>query len=130
MVAIIASVEPQVTVSSVSGSTSSPRYHFVFRAIASRKSRAPQVIAYWLTSSAMARRAASLTSSGAGKSGNPCDRLTAPYFMASRVISRMTDSVNRLARCDTRARVPGAVEAMWVGWNGMEGADRGGAAGG
>ena len=44
--AIIPSVDPQVTVNSVSGSTSRFRYHFVLRAIASRKSRAPQVIAY------------------------------------------------------------------------------------
>src|SRR5689334_3997630 len=40
-------------------------------------------------------------SSGAAKSGKPCDRLTAPYFSASRVISRITDSVNRLALRDT-----------------------------
>ena len=32
-------------------------------------------------------------SAGAGKSGNPCDRLTAPWMIAWRVISRMTDSV-------------------------------------
>src|ERR1700747_786025 len=41
----------------------------------------------------MAARAASLTSGGAGKSGNPCARLTASYCNARRVISRMTDSV-------------------------------------
>src|SRR5438309_11276028 len=41
----------------------------------------------------MAARAASLTSAGAGKSGNPCARLTASYCRARRVISRMTDSV-------------------------------------
>jgi hypothetical protein len=101
MAAIIPSVEPQVTVSSVSGSTSSPRNHFVFSAIASRKSLAPHVIAYWLTSSPMARAAARLRSSGAGKSGNPCERLTAPCLSASRVISRMTDSVKRLALRET-----------------------------
>jgi hypothetical protein len=44
--AIIPSVDPQVTVISASGSISNPRYHFVFLAIASRKSFAPQVIAY------------------------------------------------------------------------------------
>src|SRR2546429_9375614 len=49
-----------------------------------------------------------LTSSGAAKSGNPCDRLTAPYFMASRVISRMTDSVNWLALRETRRETEGA----------------------
>src|SRR5580704_12578359 len=41
----------------------------------------------------MAARAASLTSAGAGKSGNPWARLTASYCKARRVISRMTDSV-------------------------------------
>src|ERR1051325_5807855 len=40
-------------------------------------------------------------SSGAEKSGKPCDRLTAPCFSASRVISRITDSVNELALRDT-----------------------------
>src|SRR6185503_16568369 len=43
-----------------------------------------------------------LMSSGAAKSGKPCERLTAPYFMASRVISRITDSVKRLAFRETR----------------------------
>src|SRR5216684_5620839 len=102
------SVEPQVTVISVSGSISRPRYHFVLCAIASRKSFAPQVIAYWLTSSAMACIATRLMSSGAGKSGKPCERLTAPYFIASRVISRITDSVNKLALRETRREIEGA----------------------
>ena len=48
--------------------------------------------------------AAALIASGAGKSGNPCDRLTAPYWCDSRVISRMTDSVNRAAFEDVRGR--------------------------
>src|SRR5712691_1938901 len=52
-------------------------------------------------SSAMACIATRLMSSGAAKSGKPCERLTAPYFIASRVISRITDSVNRLALCET-----------------------------
>src|SRR5258708_39098775 len=102
------SVEPQVTVISVSGSISKPRYHLVFLAIASRKSFAPQVIAYWFTSSAIACIATRLTSSGAAKSGNPCERLTAPYFIASRVISRITDSVNWLALRETRREIDGA----------------------
>src|SRR5437899_2998188 len=67
-----------------------------------RRFRAPQVIAYWLTSASMARRAASFTSRGAGKSGNPCERFTAPCSWASRVISRMTDSVKRAALSDAR----------------------------
>src|SRR2546421_5513473 len=105
---IIPSVDPQVTVISVSGSISKPRYHLVFLAIASRKSFAPQVIAYWFTSSAIACIATRLTSSGAAKSGKPCERLTAPYFIASRVISRMTDSVNWLALRETRREIEGA----------------------
>src|SRR5262245_54883376 len=40
-------------------------------------------------------------SAGAEKSGKPCDKLTAPCFNASRVISRITDSVNKLALRDT-----------------------------
>src|SRR5438046_8360772 len=42
----------------------------------------------------MACCAACLITSGALKSGNPCARLIAFASMASRVISRMTDSVN------------------------------------
>src|SRR5208282_91673 len=42
----------------------------------------------------MAWRAASLTSMGAAKSGKPCERFTALFFIARRVISRITDSVN------------------------------------
>src|SRR5215212_4009177 len=49
----------------------------------------------------MASIARVLMSAGAGKSGKPCERLTAPCFRASRVISRMTDSVNRLAFSET-----------------------------
>src|SRR6185295_432795 len=48
----------------------------------------------------MAAHAASLTAAGAGKSGNPCDRLTPPYISLRRVISRMTDSVNCVAFFD------------------------------
>src|SRR5258706_15694171 len=40
-------------------------------------------------------------SSGAAKSGKPWERFTAPCLSASRVISRMTDSVKRLAFCET-----------------------------
>jgi hypothetical protein len=100
--AMIASVDPQVTVTWRSGSTGTPYNRSNFAAIASRSDLAPQVIAYWLTSASIARRAASLISSGAGKSGKPCDRLTAPCRFASRVISRMTDSVKRAAFSDAR----------------------------
>src|SRR5712692_10055660 len=51
-------------------------------------------------SALMAAHAASLTAAGAGKSGNPCDRLTPPYRWLRRVISRMTDSVNCVAFFD------------------------------
>ena len=45
-------------------------------AMASRSGLAPQVTAYWLTSASIAALAASFSSAGAGKSGNPCARLT------------------------------------------------------
>src|SRR6266571_9430446 len=63
-------------------------------------------------SSAMASIATRLMSSGAAKSGKPCERLTAPYFMASRVISRITDSVNWLALRETRLDVAGTGELI------------------
>src|SRR5438045_519196 len=40
--------------------------------------------------------------SGAAQSGKPWPRFTAPYFTASRLISRMTDSVNDAALVDIR----------------------------
>src|SRR6185437_15447655 len=49
---------------------------------------------YWFISSAMASRAAILTSAGAAKSGKPWARFTALCSKARRVISRMTDSLN------------------------------------
>src|SRR6185369_6899198 len=52
-------------------------------------------------SCSMASMARRLMSSGAEKSGKPCERFTAPCFSASRVISRITDSVNELALRDT-----------------------------
>src|SRR5215469_4674162 len=55
-------------------------------------------------SSAIALRAASLISSGAAKSGKPCERFTAPCFIARRVISRMTDSVNCSAFAESMRR--------------------------
>src|SRR6185295_17537333 len=64
-------------------------------------------------SSEMAWRAASLMSSGAEKSGKPCDKLTALCFIASRVISRITDSVNKLALRDTWRLLD--IEAVVIG---------------
>src|ERR1700747_2888526 len=55
-------------------------------------------------SSEMAWRAASFTSAGAAKSGKPCERFTAPCFIASRVISRITDSVNCSALAEIMRR--------------------------
>ena len=88
------SVAPHVTVIIEPGSTSQPGYQrFVFAAIDSRNDVAPQVMAYWLTSRAIASAAACLISAGAGKSGKPCARLIASAARAWRVMSRMTDSV-------------------------------------
>src|SRR5258708_1961231 len=53
---------------------------------------------YWFASAVMASRAAVLMSSGALKSGNPCARFTALCSMASRLISRITDSVKFAVR--------------------------------
>src|SRR2546421_11531836 len=46
----------------------------------------------------MARQAASFTSCGVSKSGIPWPRLTAPCWLARRVISRMTASVKYCTR--------------------------------
>src|SRR5688500_288351 len=102
MAAIMPSVAPQVTVTSVSGSTCQPGYQrVVLAAIASRKSRAPQVMAYWLMSASIAAFAASFSSGGQAKSGKPWARLTASWSAAWRVISRITDSVKLAARIET-----------------------------
>src|SRR5207342_3514004 len=71
-------------------------------AIASRRAFAPHVMAYWLMSSWTAFAAASFSSGGHGKSGNPWARLTAPCCTASRFISRMTDSVKLAALAEIR----------------------------
>src|SRR5258708_8501372 len=52
-VEIIASVDPQHTVSSFSGSTEIPCHTPIWRAIALRRFFDPQVIAYWITSPAI-----------------------------------------------------------------------------
>src|SRR5437588_6726966 len=107
MVDSIASVTPQQTVISVSGSTVICRKCLVLVAIASRITLAPQVVAYWLKSLRMASTAASLSSAGAAKSGKPWARLRQPSpcsAMQSRVISRITDSVNSLDLLEIIAR--------------------------
>src|SRR5579863_2044614 len=115
MADIIASVEPQQTVISRSGSTETPCVRENFSAMASRNFFAPQVMAYWLMSAAMACCAADLISAGAGKSGKPCERFTAPCFSARRVISRITDSVKRSAFAERRelAFARGAATALF-----------------
>src|ERR1700733_4427686 len=102
--AAMASVPPQVTVTSRSGSTSMSYIRRYFSAIASRRTALPHVIAYWLMSPRMAAHAASFIGSGIAKSGKPCARLMAPCAWATLDISRMTDSLNVDARCDGRMR--------------------------
>src|ERR1700681_205866 len=95
--AIIASVAPHETVTSVSGSTARPHAADCLRATAWRSCGAPHVVAYWLKPSRSAAAAASSIRASVLKSGNPWAKLTArsgPLIcMFSRVISRMTDSV-------------------------------------
>src|SRR5579859_6331399 len=106
MAAIIASVAPQDTVTSDSGSTW--RFHAAdcLRAIAARSCGAPQVVAYWLYPSRSPRTAASRIRGSVSKSGNPCAKFTARSGPLScrlrRVISRMTDSVKLWAFSDSR----------------------------
>src|SRR5579875_4102989 len=100
MAAIIDSVAPQATVTSRSGSTGRPHSAAFFSAMASRSTLAPQVVAYWWYSPprASAAWAASTISAGGSKSGKPWAKLMArsgPWRARfTRVISRMTDSVN------------------------------------
>jgi hypothetical protein len=53
----------------------------------------------------MAAHAASLMICGASKSGKPCDRLTALWSRASRVISPKTESANEETRLALRILV-------------------------
>src|ERR1700722_17088465 len=66
-------------------------------------------------SAAIASCAARLMSAGAGKSGKPCERFTALWRIASRVISRITDSVKRSALEESF----GLAAAARVGWTGF-----------
>src|ERR1700751_2886014 len=63
-------------------------------------------------SAAIASCAARLISAGAAKSGKPCERFTAPYCSARRVISRITDSVNCSALAERRSLVATARSAL------------------
>src|SRR6266566_6960341 len=101
----MASVAPQVTVTCVIGSMAMWYQSSYFAANAFRSRAAPQVMAYWLTSSRIARAAASFRTSGQGKLGKPCERLMAPCSLASRVIPRITDSVKPCVRRAVRVRM-------------------------
>src|SRR4030088_9337 len=104
--AIIASVAPHDTVTSLSASTSRPHAVDCLSATAFRSCEAPQVVAYWLKPSRSAAAAASTMRGSVAKSGKPCAKLTArsgPFSSRfRRVISRMTDSVKLCAFCDRR----------------------------
>src|ERR1700751_451538 len=63
-------------------------------------------------SAPIASCAARLISAGAAKSRNPCERLTASYCSARRVISRITDSVNCSALAERRSLVATARSAL------------------
>src|SRR6266566_2117686 len=106
MAAIMASVAPHDTVTSVSGSTPRPHAKPCFRATAWRSCGAPHVVAYWLYPSCSATAAASRIRGSVAKSGNPWAKLTARSGPLSarfnRVISRMTDSVKLCALSDRR----------------------------
>ena len=72
--------------------------------MAPRRLGAPHVIAYWWKSPSMARCAASISAWGGRKFGMPWARFTPPYWPTTRVISRMTDSVNPWTRWEIRIR--------------------------
>ena len=57
-----------------------------------------------------------MSSGGQAKSGNPWARLTAPWSIACRFISRMTDSVKLAAFAEIRWRVMAGVYRPGVGW--------------
>src|SRR3979411_1376680 len=106
MAAIIASVAPHETVTSVSGSTGRPHVADCLRATALRSCGAPHVVAYWLKPSCSAFAAASRMRASVLKSGKPWAELTALLALSwrlSRVISRMTDSVKLCAFSERRS---------------------------
>ena len=80
MAAVIASVEPHVTVTS-SAPALIPLNLPTFAAIASLSSREPIVISYWLWSSLIAVAAARFTAAGAEKSGRPLGEVNGPYLL-------------------------------------------------
>src|SRR6266849_6756758 len=105
--AIIASVAPFETVTSLPASTSRPHAADCLRATASRNGAAPQVVAYWLKPPRSVSTAASTMRGSVSKSGKPWAKLIARSGPLSsrfcRVISRMTDSAKLSAFSDSRA---------------------------
>src|SRR6266566_4220195 len=105
--AIIASVAPFETVTSLPASTSRPHAMDCLRATASRRGAAPHVVAYWLWPSRSASTAASTMRGSVSKSGKPWAKLIERSGPLSsrfcRVISRMTDSAKLSAFSDSRA---------------------------
>src|SRR4029077_13318872 len=99
--AIMASVAPFETVTSLPASTTRPHAADCLRATASRRGAAPQVVAYWLWPSRSALTAASTMRGSVSKSGKPWAKLIARSGPLSsrfcRVISRMTDSAKLCA---------------------------------
>ena len=80
--------------------------------MARRRPGVPHVMAYWWKSPSSARCAASMTARGGGKFGIPWARLTPPCWATTRVISRMTDSVNPWTRREIGMRLAGYPPAM------------------
>src|SRR6267142_1414229 len=79
--------------------------------MARRSDGVPHVIAYWWKSPSMARWAASISSRGGGKLGIPWARLMPSYWLLTRVISRITDSVNPWTRLEIMRREREALPA-------------------
>src|SRR4051812_46921412 len=71
-----------------------------------RRRGSPGAAAYWLRSAAMAFCAASLMKAGAGKSGKPWPRFTAPCSTASLVISVKMEVPKPSRRRAGRGRMP------------------------
>ena len=102
----MASVAPQVTVISRSGSTDQPGTSAPsWRRSPARSGRAPQVIAYWLMSASMAAQRRLLDLRRAREVGEALGQIDGVVLRcASRVISRMTDSVKAAALREMAAR--------------------------
>src|SRR5712691_4034121 len=83
--------------------------------MARRSDGVPQVIAYWWKSPSMARWAASTSSRGGGKLGMPWARLMPSYWLLTRVISRMTDSVKPCTRLEIIWRPSGEDDVVLDG---------------